>query len=344
MENEKLRFVGIDALKVCSCLAVVAAHLLYNSDFDIGSLYSEIFLLRKAFFVFFIISAFGLCCGYYDKILNKTFDLSFFYSRRFKKIFPFFFFLLLVDIAVAPSVRTLMEAVVEASLIFGFLPNMKLSVIGVGWVLGVVFIFYMVFPFFVFLIQDKRRAWVAFFVTLMVSIVCRVHFFSNEYVLNSFAERTNFLYCAPFFLIGGILFLYRGGFFKISENKYFQVLFFCICLIASILYFATPSGRFIITYKSMVLATLWVMYAISCKHTILNSRIVTYLSSISFEIYLSHMFIYRIIERTIGLKVFGNGWMSYLFVYAIDILGCIVFIEIWSRTYNWVKRRCSSHE
>ena len=339
MENVKLRFDGIDILKVFSCLAVVAAHLLYNSAFDIGCLYSKIFLLRKAFFVFFIISAFGLCCGYYDNILNKTFDLNVFYSRRFGKIFPFFFFLLLVDVAVSPSIRALMEAFVEASLIFGFLPNMKLSVVGVGWFLGVVFVFYMIFPFFVFLIQNRTRAWFAFLVALLVSIICRVHFFSNEYVLNTFAERTNFIYCAPFFLIGGILFLYRDFFLKMQEYKCFQVLLFCVCLIASILYFVLPFDSFDITYKSMILATLWVAYAISCKHTMLNSKIVTYLSSISFEIYLSHMFIYRFIERTIGLRIWGNGWVSYIFIFVFDILGCIIFIELWSRTYNWIKKK-----
>ncbi|MEE1277186.1 MAG: acyltransferase [Fibrobacteraceae bacterium] len=344
MENKKMKFDGIDGLKTFSCLAIVAQHLLFNSAYNIGGVYPKIVLFGNAVFMFFIISAFGLCCGYYDKILNKTFDVSVFYSRRYSKIFPFFLFLLVIDVVAGPSIRAVMEAFVESTLAFGFLPNMKLTVIGVGWFLGVIFVFYMVFPFFVFLIQNKKRAWIIFFIALLVSIVCRIHFFSSEYVLNTFVENTNFLYCAPFFLVGGILFLYRGFFFRFQEKKKIKLFLFCVCVIATIVYFITPSDYMVKPYKNMALFPLWIVYAISCKHTVLNSKIVTYLSSISFEIYLSHMFIYRIIERAIGLKMFGNGWMSYIFVYALDILGCIVLIEIWSRTYNWVKRRCFSHE
>ncbi len=344
MENKKMKFDGIDGLKTFSCLAIVAQHLLFNSAYNIGGGYPTIVLFGNAVFMFFIISAFGLCCGYYDKILNKTFDVSIFYSRRYSKIFPFFLFLLVIDVVADPSIRAVMEAFVESTLAFGFLPNMKLTVIGVGWFLGVIFVFYMVFPFFVFLIQNKKRAWIVFFIVLLVSIVCRIHFFSSEYVLNTFVEKTNFLYCAPFFLIGGILFLYKDFFFKLQGKKWFRLFFLCVCLAATVLYFVTTSSdNFIKSYKNMVLCTIWVIYAISYKHTILNSKIVLYLSSISFEIYLSHMFIYRIIEKTIGLRIFGNGWASYIFVFALDILGCIVFIEIWSKTYNWVKKRCISH-
>lgn len=343
MESKKIKFDGIDGLKTFSCLAIVAQHLLFNSVYDIGGISHKIILFGNAVFMFFIISAFGLCCGYYDKILNKTFDVNNFYSRRYGKIFPFFLFLLVIDVVVDPSIRSVMEAFVESSLAFGFLPNMKLTVIGVGWFLGVVFVFYMVFPFFVFLIQNKMRAWIVLFIALLVSIVCRVHFFSSEYVLNTFVEKTNFLYCAPFFLVGGILFLYKDFFFRFQGEKKVKLLLFCICVIATIVYFITPSDSMVKPYKNMVLFPLWVLYAISCKHAILNCKIVTYLSSISFEIYLSHMFIYRIIERTIGLRIFGNGWASYIFVYALDILGCIVFIEIWSKTYNWVKKRYFSH-
>ncbi len=342
MENIKIRFDGIDGLKTFSCLAIVAQHLLFNSVYDVGAVFPKIILLGNAVFMFFIISAFGLCCGYYDKILNKTFDVNVFYSRRYGKIFPFFLFLLIVDVIVNPSIIAIMEAFVESTLTFGFLPNMKITVIGVGWFLGVIFVFYMIFPFFVYLIQSRMRAWIFFLIALLVSIICRIHYFSSELVLDSFVEKTNFLYCAPFFLIGGILFLYREFFFKLQERKEVKLTFFCICVIATILYFITPSDDMVKTYKNMALFPLWIVYAISCKHSILNCKIVAYLSSISFEIYLSHMFIYRIIEKTIGLRFLGNGWASYICVLALDILGCIVFIEIWSRSYNWIKKRCTS--
>ena len=305
MENKKIKFDGIDGLKTFSCLAIVAQHLLFNSAYDVGSLFNKIVLLGNAVFVFFIVSAFGLCCGYFDKILNKTFDLNVFYSRRYGKIFPFFLFLLLLDVVGSPSLKSMMEAFVEATLSFGFLPNMKLTVIGVGWFLGVIFVFYMIFPFFVYLIRDKKRAWALFVIALLVSVICRIHFFSDEYVLDSFVERTNFLYCMPFFFIGGLLFLYKDFFFRLQEKEWMKIILLFICMIATILYFITPSDDFVKTYKNMILFSLWVIYAISCKHVFFNNKIVMYLSSISFEIYLSHMFIYRLIEKKHWSTFFG---------------------------------------
>lgn len=36
-----------------------------------------------------MIAAFGMCCGYYDKILKGRVDFAEFYGKRFKKILPF---------------------------------------------------------------------------------------------------------------------------------------------------------------------------------------------------------------------------------------------------------------
>ena len=36
-----------------------------------------------------IISAFGMCCGYYNKIENNEISVNEFYKKRFQKILPF---------------------------------------------------------------------------------------------------------------------------------------------------------------------------------------------------------------------------------------------------------------
>ena len=132
--------------------------------------------------------------------------------------------------------------------------------------------------------------------------------------------------------------MYRNYFFLLQERKKIKMIFLLVCLVITILYFYIPSDVFNRTYQNMILFSLWVMYAISCKHLILSNRIVMFLSSISFEIYLSHMFIYRVIEKTMGVYFLGNGWASYIIVYILDILGCVIFIGIWSRIYNWIKQ------
>ncbi|WP_158223266.1 hypothetical protein [Fibrobacter sp. UWS1] len=45
-----------------------------------------------------------------------------------------------------PSISELYQAFADLTLAFNLLPNPDISVIGVGWFLGLVFLFYMIFP------------------------------------------------------------------------------------------------------------------------------------------------------------------------------------------------------
>ena len=82
-----------------------------------------------------------------------------FYKKRYTRILPFFAFLCVVDLLVSPSIGSLYEFFVNITLCFGFLPNYgAITVIGVGWFLGIIFVFYMLYPFFVFLMDNKKRA------------------------------------------------------------------------------------------------------------------------------------------------------------------------------------------
>lgn len=50
-------------------------------------------------FLFFMISAFGMCCGYYEKIKNGRISANDFYTKRYKRIWPYFALLYLVGLA-----------------------------------------------------------------------------------------------------------------------------------------------------------------------------------------------------------------------------------------------------
>lgn len=115
-----------------------------------------------------------------------------------------------VDFIMSPSLDSLREAFVDWTLIFGLLPNANIKVIGVGWFLGVIFVFYMVFPFFCSLLSDKIRAWICFAVAILINICSTTYFFDSEHVIQGFYPRTSFIYCMVFFVAGGIVYLYRN--------------------------------------------------------------------------------------------------------------------------------------
>ncbi len=113
-------------------------------------------------------------------------------------------FLIFVDVVVEHSLASVIEGATEATLVFGLLPNNNPSVIGVAWTIGVIFLFYMLFPFCVFLCWNKKRAAVVLGVSIILSLFCSAYFFTERFVVDNFPSRHNFLYCAPFFVGGDI--------------------------------------------------------------------------------------------------------------------------------------------
>lgn len=206
----KERYGTIDSLRMIACIGILMMHVQANNNYEIaGYFYNTVIPSFTNFvFLFMTVSAFGMCCGYYEKVMNQTISLSDFYAKRFKKILPFFGVLVLIDVVLSPSRAALFEAFADLTLLFGFLPNAgNISVIGVGWFLGLVFVFYICFPFFCVLLATKKRAWISFAVSLLYNFVCAEYFEVG---------RSNILYSACFFLAGGLIYLYRKELAKIS--------------------------------------------------------------------------------------------------------------------------------
>ena len=81
-----------------------------------------------------------------------------------------------------------------------------------------------------------------------------------------------------------------------------------------------------------------IIYAIvlkNSKFTILNNKFMTFISSISLEIYLSHLLIFRIIQK-LGLNTrFGNGVVQYIITVLLVIIGSIIFSFVVSRVIKY---------
>ena len=65
-----------------------------------------------------------------------------------------------------------------------------------------------------------------------------------------------------------------------------------------------------------------------CAGGALENRITRFFSNISMVIYLSHMVLFRVIER-LGLNTrFGNGWLQYLITVALVLVATAVFAVV----------------
>ena len=336
MSEIKERYDNLDGLRTISCLCIIAMHIRANANYDLPSVFDTIVASWTQFVpLFLMISGFGMFCGYYEKFKNKTIDLNSFYAKRYRKLLPFFITLVLIDIVIDRSLYHVIEGITEITLIFGLLPNNQLSVIGVSWTLGVIFLFYMLFPFVDYLCWNKRRAWATFVGSIVLSLFCTYYFFTDKFVLEDFSARHNFLYCAPFFIGGGIIYLYRDAIRRFLQR--FQWLWLCVCIALTIAWYFAPCEQMV---KNLILFLPWLMYAIGVKRSkILSNKVMKYLSGISLELYLAQMFIFRIIEKINSLYLAGHGWVSFLLVWVAVVVGLIVFIEIWKRAWMFIQRK-----
>lgn len=208
---DRIRYGAIDGLRMIAAFGILMMHIKENTYYQIsGFMYDTIIPSFTDFvFLFMVISAFGMCCGYYEKVIHNKINWPEFYEKRFMKVLPFFGLLVLLDVVMSPSRSSIYEAFADLTLLFGFLPEAgNISVIGVGWFQGLIFVFYLIFPFFCVLLENKKRAWLAFAVSLIYNFVCTNYFE---------VARLNILYSGCFFLVGGLIFLYRKELSKLNR-------------------------------------------------------------------------------------------------------------------------------
>ena len=283
--------------------------------------------MKWLIYLFMIISGFSLCCGYYEKILYQSISIVEFYKRRYKKILPFFVLLVLMDCLTNFSLNSAIEGIADITLAFALLPNASISVLGVGWFLGVVFLFYMLFPFYCFLMRNKKNAWLTFGVCVFYNLSEQLYFLDHSYVVEGYQRHTNFLFCSMFFCAGGLIYLYRNEFVvQVRKLRYVYLLLILLITISS--FYTWPQiSSLEEPFVCLLVFSLWIMYAISVDSVVLNNKWVTFISEISLEIYLCHMFIYRILEKIQGLYIFGSGYLSYVSMVFLTLFGSI-FVSV----------------
>lgn len=316
------RFDAIDGLRSIAAIGIIMMHVNANADYTIsGWLYNQLIPSFTDFtYLFMVISAFGMCCGYFDKITGNTISMIQFYKSRYRKIVPFFSCLVLLDVFLNPSISSVWEAFANITLLFGFLPN-SMSVIGVGWFLGLVFIFYLIFPFFCTLLSRKTTAWAAFFLSVIYHAACAQYFDVG---------RRNILYSGCFFMAGGLIYLYRDFLSKLCHK-----IVFLVVLGLTAAYFGTNRA----TIVSLALSSFLLIYAISYKGGILTGTVAHFFGGVSMEIYLCHMVVFRALEKLGIPHLLGKGWLSYAGTTILVISGSSFLAVCFRFVLGKVRRR-----
>ena len=265
MDTKADRYEGIDGLKAYAIIGIALMHVLANGEYGIGGFVFERLIpsFTNLVFLFMMVSGFGMCCGYYQKIIDQKISVEDFYKKRYIKIWPYFALLCALDFVISPSKESLFEIFANLTLCQGLLPNMRIEVIGVSWTLAVIFVFYMLFPFFCFLIGNKKRAWGVAVVALVFNLLCGTYFFDGNHIVDAFSvgftPRLNIVYDAIYFIAGGSIFLYREELAEFAAK--YKVIAGAVLLIATVAYFAL--GGSTLTMLFFCVAAL--VYTLGCK-------------------------------------------------------------------------------
>lgn len=308
------RYDGLDGVRAFSAIGIVIMHVLANGKYTLSGCIFKTLIpsFANLVFLFMILSAFSVCCGYYDKIRGNKIALERFYQRRFLKILPFFGLLNLMDVVISPSWEAVPEMFANLTLCFGFLPDAgNISVIGVGWFLGVICVFYIIFPFYCCLLGTKRRAWTVLVITYLFHVICADYFG---------IERTNILYNGVYLVFGGVIYLYRDSLSQFSKQH--RILAGVSVLVSAAIYYI--GGAYVLT--ALCLYGSIQIYAMGAhRRGILLNRYTKYLSTISMEIYLGHMVCYRVVERMGLLRCFESELASFAFAAVLTLMDSVLF-------------------
>ena len=343
------RYASLDGLRAFAALGISIMHILANIDVipeKTSFLYGTVIpSLTNFVYLFFMISSFSMCCGYYERMKSGQISMNKFYMKRYQRILPYFALLILIDCLaphgankhelstmtvgtnemVNPILGQLYESFANLTLCFNLLPNADIKVIGVGWYLGIVFLFYMLFPFFVFMLENKRRMWKALALSFAFCYIA-VNYFYTEKFINFEVTRHNIVYSAPFFVVGGGIFLYRKT-ISVWVRKY-QWLVLGICWAAVIGYWFSAHSGFEFVVVMSLLCGLWLCYAIGTEGCILNNKVTHYLSNISMEVYLCHMMAFRGVEMLHLPKYVQQPDVLYWLTCVLTIAVAVIFSHV----------------
>ena len=327
MKSIRSDFVtGIESMRGIAVIAVILYH------FDTN-------LVPSGFLgvdLFFIISGFVITKSLYKiKAKNISEYLLYFYSARFKRIFPalivavFFTLILLVltDQINTISLRTGAASLLGLSNLYlikvqddYFGVDQGFNVFNHTWSLGVEEQFYILLPVLLFLLKENRRALIYTSLFLLaVSFILYV----------SLSEHIVFQYYSPItrlwqLMMGSVAYqLYKNN--NTLINPKWTILFFILVIVC----FFIDRDYIAITVPTLSIVSVLLIWGVCSKeHSIISNKYLIYIGGISYSLYLYHLPIIRLLN-------FPGHWSIIQF--ALLFLLAIASVKLIEKPFRYGK-------
>ncbi len=323
-------FKELDGIRAIAALMVMFFHF-FNAENNvalIGVIKSIVSYGQTGVALFFVLSGFLI-----TRLLLNTKEspayFSSFYVRRILRIFPLYYFFLILFYFILPLLEGKTIAPFSSQVYFWtYLQNIALTFkwdfYGPNhfWSLAVEEHFYLFWPILIFFLNKKSIKKVII-VIIIAAVICRVFLLKNNLSINFFTfTRMDDL------AIGALLAVleFEG---KLKSIKPIRFLFLLIILIvvAVLLNFTQTNGSYINeTFKYTIMAFCYfsiIGYVLSSKeeswvHRILKNSVLSYTGKISYGLYVYHPLCILLLQHYFRIdSIFISFFLSFGLAYLI---------------------------
>ena len=148
----------------------------------------------------------------------------------------------------------------------------------------------------------------------------------------------NIIYWLPYFMGGGIIFFYKDKLIQIfnKNKKVFIVIF--IALLTSVIRIINPSvfGKDLYDLYRIICDASLLIFAIVSSNIILCNRATKFISTISFEIYLSHTMMIRVASILKLLTLTQNNVINMIISSVFVLIATIIFSYCATKAINLI--------
>jgi peptidoglycan/LPS O-acetylase OafA/YrhL len=347
--SSRSHLAGIHALRGMAAVIVFLVHLHFGGKVPVPDVWwplSNYGLM--AVDLFFVLSAFSLLyTNERQTQLGGSWDLKAYATKRFFRIIPLFYFMLLVHCLLLlknGNPPELSRILINLLFIFNFIPKEVESIVWAGWSIGVEMVFYTILPFLMLYVRSLRSAILLWMVASAISAINHVLVDSNpalkSYSYFSFLSHLG-VFCAG---IMGFSIFRAVGQCKSAKQRWLDAAL--LCGPALLAFFTFTEWIWQLAWATRMDIQAWglafgVTTALLARHPtrFLRHAAFQYLGERSYSIYLTHAVVIHLTFEQ--LHQLYNALLPVIGQYAFAICAIVEFplvLAFSEVTYRLVER------